>query len=178
VHNFIYFDDFERTEFSDEIHAVIGRSLIVATRFDNLCKSLARLIDFKICSVVSNLITEGEFHEIISKIFEKNKNLNRVIQKFPVDKQAKDMLHDAREARNTIAHSLTIGFEGTFDHKSKDEIDEMIGEIKELVRRVIKGDVIISTYISNMNKESILNNCFENSYEDQVIGWVTERYET
>ena len=178
MHNFIYFDDFERTEFSDEIHAVIGRSLIVATRFDNLCKSLARLIDFKICSVVSNLITEGEFHEIISKIFEKNKNLNRVIQKFPVDKQAKDILHDAREARNTIAHSLTIGFEGTFDHKSKDEIEEMIGEIKELVRRVIKGDVIITTYISNMNKESILNNCFENSYEDQVIGWVTERYET
>jgi len=178
VNNSIFLDDFERTEFSDEIHAVIGRSLIVATRFDNLCKSLARFIDFKICSIASNLITESEFDEIISKIFKNYNNLNRVIQNFPVDEQVKDMLHDAREARNLIAHSLTIGFEGTFDHKSKDEIEEMIGEIKILVRRVIKGDVIISTYISNMNNESLLNNCFENSYEDQVINWVTERYET
>lgn len=171
--NSIFFDDFERTEFSDEIHAVIGRSLIVATRFDNLCKALARSIDFRIASTVSNLITEDEYDGIINKIFEKHKNLNRVIQKFPVDKQILLTLHDAKEARNTIAHSLTIGLEGTFDHKSKNEIEAMINEIKELVRRVIKGDVIISTYISNMNKESILNNCFESSYEDQVINWVT-----
>ena len=176
MHNSIFFDDFERTEFSDEIHAVIGRSLIVATRFDNLCKSLARLIDFKISLIASNLITKDEYDEIINKIFEKHKNLNRVIQNFPIDEQIEDILHDAREARNTIAHSLTIGFEGTFDQKSKGEVEAIIDEIKELVRRVIKGDVIISTYISNMNKESILNNCFESSYEDQVIGWVTERY--
>ena len=35
--------DFERSEFTDEIHGVFGRILILTSRFDSACKALAKL---------------------------------------------------------------------------------------------------------------------------------------
>lgn len=43
----LFIDDFERTENSDALHAILGRSLIVATRFDAMCKAAALQVDFR-----------------------------------------------------------------------------------------------------------------------------------
>jgi len=178
MQNFTYFSDFERTKFTDDIHGVLGRSLIVATRFDNLCKSLARFIDYKTVAIVKTIITDDEYGEIVNKILGHHTNLNRVIKGLPIDNEIKEILHKAREARNSIAHSLAIGLEGVFDFKEKNEIDGLIDNIKKLIEHIIKGDVIISAYISTMNKESIPACLFEKTYEEQVVDWVITRHES
>ncbi len=33
----IFLDDFEVTENTEELHSILGRSLVIATRFDSLC---------------------------------------------------------------------------------------------------------------------------------------------
>ena len=43
----IFLDDFERTEHSDALHGMLGRALIVATRFDAMCKAAALQVEFR-----------------------------------------------------------------------------------------------------------------------------------
>jgi hypothetical protein len=44
----IFIDDFEKTENSDYLHGVLGRSLIIATRFDSMCTTLSQAMDIKL----------------------------------------------------------------------------------------------------------------------------------
>ena len=53
--------------------------------------------------------------------------------------------------------------------------DIIIEDIKFLIQHLVKGGVIISAYISIMNKENILNGCFKSSYERKVVDWVVSR---
>ena len=108
--NFIY--DFERTENSDYLHGVIGRCLIVATRFDAMCTTLADAIKYKELFVNN----DSDFENFVNKISTKYSNLNNSIQGLPIDKNFKVILHEAREARNEIAHSLTKGLIGCIDN--------------------------------------------------------------
>ena len=64
----IYLDDFEFSENTESLHAVIGRALIIATRFDNLCDHT-----FKFIKVKSSLIVcmDDDFSEYVEKLLSK-----------------------------------------------------------------------------------------------------------
>ena len=62
----IFIDNFERTQHSDELHGVIGRALIMATRFDSICESAAMMIELKLGH--AGLVTDQEYDELIEKI--------------------------------------------------------------------------------------------------------------
>ena len=40
----IFLTDFEITEYSESIHSILGRSLIIATRFDSMCDVLSKFL--------------------------------------------------------------------------------------------------------------------------------------
>jgi len=88
----IFINDFERTEYSDLIHGVIGRSLILATRFDSMCVNLALAMDIKFNILV---VEEGEenFSDFIDKIISKNRTLNNSIQSFKLPENISQILH-------------------------------------------------------------------------------------
>ncbi len=90
----------------------------------------------------------------------------------PVDETIKEQLHDARDASHAIVHSLTIGLERIVDANPKSYIENIFNDVENLIRPIIKGDVLISALISVMNKDELLNNCFKKSYEDKVVEWV------
>ena len=43
----IFFDNFERTEYTDTIHGILGRAMIIAARFDSMWNMAALLLEFK-----------------------------------------------------------------------------------------------------------------------------------
>ena len=165
----IFIEDFERTNYSDYLHGVIGRALIVATRFDSMCIFLSMALDFKKDFVLAK-IDDEDFDVFVNEIISKYRSLNNSIQAFRLPSEISDILHDARKARNEVTHSLTKGLEGCIDTKTKDT--DFIDEVSELINKITNGDIIVSSLVSMFNKEPILNNL--GGYKTRVINWVVE----
>jgi hypothetical protein len=81
-------------------------------------------------------------------------------------------LHQARKARNEIAHSLTKGLVGCIDTKISN--DGFIDEVSDLLGKIVDGDIISSVLMSNFNNEPILNNVSLERYKDKIINWVVD----
>ena len=58
----VFIDDFEITENSEELHAILGRCVIISTRFDNLCDHAAKFLEIK--TLCAAILTDGEFEKI------------------------------------------------------------------------------------------------------------------
>jgi len=58
-----FFETNGRTEFSDELYAVIGRALTFATHYDINCKALANTID--ILQNVDLMHDQEKFHDML-----------------------------------------------------------------------------------------------------------------
>ena len=168
----IFIEDFERTENSDYLHGVIGRSLIVATRFDAMCTALLKAIEIK-TGAVYLLASDEDFDQFVTQAETKYRTLNSSINSFELPDQISDILHQARKARNEVAHSLTKGLEGCIDTKISN--DSLIDEVSGLLAKIVDGDIISSVLISNFNDEPILNNVSLEGYKDKIINWVVEQ---
>jgi len=165
----IYLDDFDITENTESLHAIIGRALIIATRFDNLCDHTFKLLKLKSTLVVC---VDAEFDEYVEKLFSKFSSLYNNINAIPVEQDIKGILHDARKARNDIAHSLTVGLTGCLDSDSIES--SLIENISSLINRVSSGDYLISMILSLLNKEPLLQ-CSESAYQKRIVEWVVEK---
>jgi hypothetical protein len=96
----------ERTEESDAIYAVLGRALAYATEFENNCRTLAHLFDIEksekeFSYEVYELVKSGTLHAKIKLLIDEHGLPDWVDEK----------MHEARKARNFIAH------EAAKDHK-------------------------------------------------------------
>lgn len=167
----IFIDDFERTENSDALHAILGRSLIVATRFDALCKAAAILVDLR--KETCHMSEEAYKSNLLTKIAEKHRSLNSSINTIALPNDVSVLLRDANEARNAVAHDLTKGLLGCLDIK----IDEasFIREVSELIFDLAYGDIVISRTLSILNGDMLPTADFISTYVDRVIKWVVER---
>jgi hypothetical protein len=169
----IFITDFERTENTDDLHAVLGRALIVATRFDSMCEAAAAAFEFK-AGLAENVIHgEAEYQEYASKIVEKYRTLNQNIETLRSLGDISVVLHDARKARNRVAHDLAIGLTGCLDTKVNE--DNLIEEVSDLIVDIAYGDIAISLTVSVFNGDPVPTKHFIASYKDRIVNWVTER---
>ena len=97
--------------------------------------------------------------------------LNNSIDSFELPKSISDRLHDARKARNEVAHSLTVGMHGCLD--TKVDVTNFLSHVKSLIGNLTFGDLIISKLLSDFNKEPFLNLGSIDAYCGSVINWVT-----
>ncbi|MBH9154517.1 hypothetical protein I5K45_27050 [Pseudomonas aeruginosa] len=169
----VFVMDFERTENSDELHGIFGRALIVATRFDSMCEAAAITTKIKGSLVRESVCSDIEYKDFVSKLIERHATLNSNIQSLGLPKDASEILHSAREARNYVAHELTRGKVGCLDTKVNENI--LICEVSELVEKIVYGDVVISILISRQSNDPLPINYSIENYKEKVIKWVTER---
>ncbi|WP_454709536.1 hypothetical protein [Delftia acidovorans] len=164
--------DFERTDNTDKIHAILGRALIVATRFDSMCKQAAVHIGVKeeIVFYLANDDAARSF--IVQSVADKHRTLNLRIQSLLLPKDVSALLDDARKARNIIAHELSQGLTGCLDFKINE--GDLIKRVGDLVSSLAYGDIIISQVISVLNNEPQPNADFLSSYVSNVTRWVVE----
>jgi hypothetical protein len=159
----IFIDDFERTENSDFLHGVIGRSLIIATRFDAMCTILSMALEIK-QGVIGSSLSEEKFDLFADQVVSKYRTLNASIKSLGVPDELYKTLDNAKKARNEIVHSLTKGLDGCIDTKVSNK--NFIAEISNLVEIIIDGDIAISSLLSIFNKEKILNISRLNKYKE------------
>ncbi|MGJ8690487.1 MAG: hypothetical protein ACSHXZ_13320 [Gammaproteobacteria bacterium] len=169
----IFITDFERTENSDELHAILGRALIIATRFDSMCETAAIGLEFKKDAPLAICMTEAQYSDYLQKLSSKYRSLNGNINSIGLPEDISVILHDARKARNTVAHDLSKGLEGCLDTKIDES--EFIRQVSELVMDISYGDIAISYTLSLFNGDPCPNSQYISSYKDRIVQWVVER---
>jgi len=167
----IFIDNFERTENSNYLQGVIGRSLIVATRFDSMCTALSMALEIR-SRAVCLLNSDEYFNQFVTQVESKYRTLNSSIQSFKLPDQISDILYQAKKARNEVVHSLTKGLEGCIDTKISN--DGFIDEVSDLLGKIVDGDIISSVLMSNFNNETVLNNVSLERYKNKIINWVVD----
>ncbi len=172
------FDNFERSELSDEIFGIFGRALTVATRFDASTKILARFPLFKLAIVHRSILSDDEYNQLIQNVTKKYSNLNRAIESLKLNDNINDLLTRARESRNELVHESTLGFIEGFDSLNQQEVSQLLEHVKVLVLNVIKGEILISTIISIHNNEPISHYQCSDEYKSKYVSWVMERCES
>lgn len=165
----IFIEDFERTENSDYLHGVLGRALIIATRFDSSCKALSEIenVDFQAMIFFRGLSAEVESN--LEKKLAEFKTLSKAIKQLKLPNEMATILFKANRARNEIAHDVAKGLEGCIDSKVDDIFIEYIGK---LVGDITIGDIVVSTLICSFNKDPKMNIEEILKYKDKVIDWV------
>lgn len=169
----IFITDFERTENTDELHGLLGRALIVATRFDSMCNAAAIAFELKAGFAQHAILEEAEYEEYTSKIVEKFRTLNQNINTLSFLGDISVVLHDARKARNYVAHELAKGLTGCLDSTVNE--DKLIKEVSDLIVDIAYGDIAISLTISAFKGDPVPTKEFVASYTDRIVSWVTER---
>ena len=162
----IFIEDFGRTENSDEIFGVIGRALVIATRFDSMCKALACAIDLKFYTPFRE-ISDYDFDSLVDKALKKHSILDKSIKNLKLPDDLCVILHDARKARNAIAHDLAVGLEGCVD--TKVDLHVFLREISEYMFDLAHGDVFISILINEFNGEEINLSELMPVYKDKIV---------
>lgn len=168
----IFIHNFERTKNSDEIFGVIGRALVIATRFDSMCKNLSRSVDLKLPSLLRG-ISDNEFESLVERTLKKSSTLDKSINNLRMPDDIYKILHNARKARNAVAHDLTVGMEGCLDCKLDESrfLQEVSGYIFDLAR----GQVLISIMTNEFNGEASLQPSLIQIYKDNIVNWVIEK---
>ena len=159
----IFLTDFEITETAEFFHAVLGRCLIAATRFDSLCDHACVLTRFK-----SGELSLSELEEEVVKFRTLTSNIHKIVPKDMLP-ELFDIFDKARIARNSIAHELCKGLTGCIDTKVTDL--ELIRMVQEVIEPIALADYWISYYLSKLNLEPLLQITPEN-YQKQTLNWV------
>ena len=163
-----FIKNFERTEFSDYLHGILGRSLVVATRFDKMCTFLYKAIE--IHSTLIEKKSEDNF-EKMNDFFKKHVSLGNSIKLLGLPDDITSTLYKAKDSRNEIVHSLpnTIAI-------GEDLTDQglFIEETKKLVSDVVEGDIIISILTCAYNNSPLPVKDFLDKYKYSVLSWVIE----
>lgn len=168
----IFIENFERTENSDAIFGVIGRALVIATRFDLMCKNLAHAIDLKFPALFRG-ISDNDFDLLVEKVVKKSSTLDASIKNLKLPEEISLILHDARKARNAVAHDLAMGLEGCIDTKIDE--DSFLGEVSKYMIDLAHGDLLTSMLIIEFNGEEPIRSELISTYKDKILRWVTEK---
>ncbi len=170
-------DNFDRSEFSDEVFSIFGRALAVASRFESSCKSLARIQSVRDAVMAEPIMTGNRFAEICEDISIQYRNLNQAIESMKIDGSIKENFDSARIARNDLVHEAAIHAMESFDLLERSELNRMLEHVEHLVLKILRGDVLVSTLLSIRNKEQISDYPFSKEYEARYVNWVMKRLE-
>ena len=168
----MFIEDFERSENSDEVFAIIGRALVIATRFDSMCKALARSADLKLHALYEK-ISDDDFEDFTDKIIKKYSTLDKSINRLCLPDDLSTTLHDARKARNEIAHDLAIGMEGCLDTKLN--MQDFLANLSACIKHLAHGDALISVLLRQFNGDDSIRPEFVNAYVNRISRWVINR---
>lgn len=172
-----YFD-FKRTGYRDEYFSAIGRALVVATRFEANCRSIAALVELKYPKAGPGarqaLLTEDGLKWLSERleVWQLNNYIQKAVARLQMGADVETRLQAARTARNTLVHDFAIGFnEGITE---SDDDDEMLFSLKELVKVIALGDLLVCLYIDSDTNEHLPNQQYVDTYVELVTRWVCE----
>ena len=98
-------------EYTSYIYEIIGKALMICTRFESYCKHLELLLNIKagLDAGETGVLSEFNLRRLSDEIYKKRLFDN--IRKLPLEKESNDLLIDAKNIRNEIIHEITKGLD-------------------------------------------------------------------
>ena len=172
--------DTERTGFSDEAYAAVGRALAFATRFEANCRALAQLLHIR------PMIAEKGIAILDDDVFITNvvaflrrplkKNLSQVCKwKYHNHKLSEDtasILAAGREARNLIAHEITLSVPDTIQTDSGRA--KLMSMLQAAVQPIAEADRIVCLITHVETHEPLPTAVTYDTYIQRITDWVCD----
>jgi hypothetical protein len=177
----VYADFLVREPRGEAICAVLGRALWLSTRFEDSCKSVLMHLRFDQNLQQSLARSEPQTLDQVGELIvsfsvqERAKKLAHVIDQIGpalTEEAAVDVLHQARRARNYVAHDAASELEFVIDDAG--QLSEWRSRIAQNVRYLANGDRMTSAMISIMTGEPVMNKSAAEDYVNDLVLWVCD----
>lgn len=162
----------ERTENADQTYSALGRALYLAVDFDNSCCALATIIGVKFSQ--NALATPNALAQLVTKL--RRRRLAQQIEAISfgsasVRKTDLFRILDAgREARNEIAHSLTVGL---LDPITVEPPEEFVArELQPLIQRIARAHIVVLLLGALFNRDPLPTQRSIHQLERRIVTWV------
>jgi hypothetical protein len=150
---------------------MLGRALIVATRFEASVRSLALLVDVK--ATPEALASEDLMQGLVEAAW--NRRLFKDLKRLGLDKdEAAETLKAARLARNRIVHEISLGFDRCLDLLPATAVPDLERDLRALAQALAKGDRIVCALASIATNEHMPSRAFFDNYPDLIGKWVCD----
>jgi len=152
--------------------SVLGRALYTAQHLEMNCRAIVGFIHIRL-SVMgsgSEVLDSPELLSQIEQLWKKTLGQNiRILKDYNFfDENLMRILEEATDARNEIAHKVTMGIDERTDFESINIFDD----IKPLIRKIATADKFISGLLHFLNREPLPTPHYFKYYENQVTDWV------
>jgi hypothetical protein len=167
----------ERAEFSDAIYSAIGRGLTFATLFESNCRALALLVGVKnqvISDVSFSLSRQEDLDALVNDLQRKRlvDQINVVCSDLGIDSESRRILQKGREARNAVAHELTLGLE----HQVESDLgrDNYLDHLRILIEDLAVANLVVCLFSLLATGEGLPTMQFISQYPVRAVNWVCE----
>jgi len=160
---------------SAKAYAILGRALALASSFEADCRLVAFALGLKEPNPISGNIEA--FSTFLEKVVTAQliKNHDRIISKFNLSEKYKDLLSDARNARNYIAHEA--GEEIETKLRDQEEWAAWCQILRERLLEIASGKQIVAILITRVVKSTMPSASSVSAYPAHIVQWVFSEHE-
>lgn len=175
----------ENTEESNYLYSIIGKILMIATRYENYCKNLNFLILAKQERIYQNSnLTQKDLNDFLEKNASTNLRVNiEKIYKLAnqldnldvidnLDKKEdslgamlKNILHNTEKIRDNFMYEMTQGLK---NKDFKGDMSLILEELKNQAKIILEAELAIIQITATLTKEEISNE----NYMKQSLSWI------
>src|SRR6185503_9177436 len=164
----------ERTEFSDALYSAIGRGLAFGTQFEANCRALALLVGVKnrVTSDAGFSLSRPEDLDALVNNLQKKRlfdHITVVCRDLGIDSESRTILQKGREARNALAHELTLGLE----HEAENDLgrDDCLDHLRSLMEDLALANLVVCLFSILATGEPLPTMHFISQYPGRAVNW-------
>ncbi len=161
---FWLFND-DNDEESSYIFEIIGKALMICTRFECYCKNIELHLEIKRTAAADDDVLNETFLNALSNEIYK-KILNKNIRAFPFEGELKDLLIDAKNMRNVIVHVTTKGLDEP--ECSPGAKETLKADLKNMVEKILYAEYVLVITLAIITKEPVPNE----NYIAKNLNWI------
>jgi hypothetical protein len=168
--------DTERTDFSDEAYAAVGRALAFATRFEANCRALAQLLHVRpiIQQQGTAILEDDAFVTTMNEFWCRRlrKHLSQLLQYYELPEDTTSILKAGKTARNLIAHEITLSVSDTIQTDSGRA--ELMSMLQTAMQRIAEANRIVCLMMHAETNEPLPTAASYDGYVRKIINWVCD----
>lgn len=169
---FLPFSIPERTPYSDEAYAVLGRALTYVCEFENQCTSLSGFIGK---GKNREQVPDDELREELVEFVENNglkEHMELITEDLDDENDLKKTFEKARNSKNRLIRDISLDKKEQLDNM--DGRKQFIDQVGDAVRDIAIADAIINSVSLLLTKETEFfpRREYLNEYPDKIVKWV------
>ena len=153
---------------ADTFFAAVGRATALGSVFESGCKALASLLEVReqVPFESSEALVKLAMAAFARRL---QRNISFLSSRLTTSSNVAQILDDAREARNSVAHESTLGFSHFLDQP--EALSARLAELYQHARRIAEGIRFIDYFLAVATHEPVPTARVLLDYPDYLAGW-------